>query len=356
MNRVDKICYIMKQEGLDTLLISDPIAIDYILDYNNHPGERLYVLLLNQDGTKKLIMNNLFFVDQDIDAQLIWYSDTDDSIRLLSNELTSCKKLGIDKTWPAKFLLPLQKKLDDCHFVDGSLCIDYVRMIKDTNEQIVMLESSKINDKAIQVAVDLAVSGLNEQEVETKLLSVYKEMGASGFSFNPIVAYGKNGANPHHENTNATVQPGDSILIDMGCKYLGYCSDMTRTFFYKEVSPLQEEVYNLVKKANESAIAMIKPGVKLCDIDKKARDVISEGGYGEYFTHRLGHFIGKDVHEFGDVSSNFDIEVEPGMIFSIEPGIYLKDQFGVRIEDLVMVSNDGCIVLNEYPKDLIIVE
>lgn len=356
MNRVEKICYIMKQEGYDSLLISDPIAIDYILDYSNHPGERLYVLLLNQDGSKTLIMNNLFFVDQEIDANLVWYSDTDNSIKLLAKHLKDCKKLGIDKTWPAKFLLPLQKILDDCHFVDGSFCVDYVRMIKDQNEQIVMVEASRINDTAMQSVIDLTISGLNEQEVATKLASIYQELGASGYSFEPIIAYGKNGANPHHENTKAVVQPGDSILIDMGCKYLGYCSDMTRTVFYKEVNELQVEVYNLVKRANLAAIAMIKPGVKLCDIDRAARDVITNGGYGEYFTHRLGHFIGKDVHEFGDVSSNFDIEVEPGMIFSIEPGIYLKDDFGVRIEDLVMVTDDGCVVLNNYSKDLIVVE
>ena len=122
-----------------------------------------------------------------------------------------------------------------------------------------------------------------------------------------------------------------------------------------EVSEEAKEVYGLVRLANETAEAMIKPGVRLCDIDKAARDIITDAGYGKEFNHRLGHFIGKDVHEFGDVSVNFDLEVKEGMIFSIEPGIYLPGKFGVRIEDLVMVTKDGCKVLNSYPKDLFVI-
>ncbi|MFQ7842343.1 MAG: M24 family metallopeptidase, partial [Thomasclavelia spiroformis] len=135
----------------------------------------------------------------------------------------------------------------------------------------------------------------------------------------------------------------------------GYCSDMTRTVFYKEVSQEAKEVYELVKAANEAAEAIIKPGVKLCDIDKTARDLITKAGYGKEFNHRLGHFIGKDVHEYGDVSVNFDLEVQEGMIFSIEPGVYLAGKFGVRVEDLVLVTKDGCKVLNSYTKDLIVI-
>ena len=141
----------------------------------------------------------------------------------------------------------------------------------------------------------------------------------------------------------------------MGCKYNGYCSDMTRTVFYQEVSEEAKEVYGLVRLANETAEAMIKPGVRLCDIDKAARDIITDAGYGKEFNHRLGHFIGKDVHEYGDVSAVFDMPVEAGMIFSIEPGIYIQGDFGVRIEDLVLVTEDGCEVLNHYSKDLMII-
>ena len=142
----------------------------------------------------------------------------------------------------------------------------------------------------------------------------------------------------------------------MGCKVNGYCSDMTRTFVYKTVTDKNREIYELVKKANASAIAKIRPGVPLCELDKTARDIITEAGYGPYFNHRLGHFIGLDEHEYGDVSLSNETKAVPGMIFSIEPGIYLPGETGVRIEDLVLVTEDGVEVLNHYTKELTVIE
>lgn len=247
------------------------------------------------------------------------------------------------------------EKLPDVKFVNGSKCVDYKRMVKDDHEQQLMIEASRINDQAIHEVIHQVSLGLSELEVAAKLGDIYSKFGGEGNSFDAIIAYGANGANPHHENDASCLKPGDSIIIDMGCKYQGYCSDMTRTVFYKEVSQEAKEVYELVKAANEAAEAMIKPGVRLCDIDKTARDLITKAGYGKEFNHRLGHFIGKDVHEYGDVSVNFDLEVQEGMIFSIEPGVYLPGKFGVRIEDLVLVTKDGCKVLNSYTKDLIVI-
>ena len=356
MNRIDKVVYIMNQEEMDYLLICDPTSIQYLLNYKNHPGERLYALLLDKNGTKTLFMNRLFYLEDELEVDIEWYQDTDDSIALIASKIKNESCVGIDKYFPAKFLLPLIDLKSDCSFVNGSLCVDYVRMIKDYDEQLKMQKASSLNDLAMHHVIQSCTTGLNEKEVAEKLLDTYRSLGAQGYSFEPIIAFGKNGANPHHHSSEATLQPGDSIIMDIGCQLDDYCSDMTRTVFYQEVSDEARTVYNLVKNANISAIEYIKPGVKLCDIDKIARDVISEGGYGEYFTHRLGHFIGLDVHEFGDVSSSFDIEVQPGMIFSIEPGIYLPNKLGVRIEDLVLVTHDGCIVLNKYPKDLYIIK
>ena len=148
------------------------------------------------------------------------------------------------------------------------------------------------------------------------------------------------------------MKPGDCVLFDVGCMKDGYCSDMTRTCYYKEVSPERRRIYEIVRAANERAISLIRPGVPLRELDRAARDLISGAGYGEYFTHRLGHFIGLAEHEFGDVSSASEWKAEPGMIFSIEPGIYLPGDTGVRVEDLVLVTEDGCEVLNHYAKDL----
>lgn len=353
--RIDGVVANMKEAGLDYLLISEPSSIDYLIDYVNNPGERMYVLMLGTKGDHKLFFNKLFFVDKDLGIDIVWHSDVDDATQTIVDNLKDAKKIGVDKHWSANFLLDLMEKLPDVKFVNGSKCVDYKRMVKDDHEQQLMIEASIINDKAMAEMIKQVALDLSEVEVAGKLKDIYQKLGASDISFDTIVAYGKNGANPHHENDDSRLKPGDSIIIDMGCKYQGYCSDMTRTVFYKEVSQEAKEVYELVKAANEAAEAMIKPGVRLCDIDKTARDLITKAGYGKEFNHRLGHFIGKDVHEYGDVSVNFDLEVQEGMIFSIEPGVYLAGKFGVRIEDLVLVTKDGCKVLNSYTKDLIVI-
>lgn len=355
--RVNKVVKEMMDRGIDHLIICDPSSIEYLIDYSNHPGERMYVLLLKTDGDHKLFLNNLFYLDQELNIDIIRYSDTDDYVSILASYIQEANCIGIDKFWPAKFLLPLMEKAnDETHFEVGSICVDYIRMKKDQYEQELMREASRMNDLAIDQIIQLCAKGtLTEKEVASQLPQIYQSLGCSDNSFSPIIGYGKNGADGHHECDDSKLQPGDSIVIDMGGIYQGYCSDMTRTVFYKEVSDEQKRVYELVKKANEAAEAMIKPGVKLCDIDKTARDIIAEGGFVAEFNHRLGHFIGRDVHEYGDVSANFDMPVEEGMIFSIEPGVYIQGDFGVRIEDLVLVTKDGCEVLNHYTKDLLVI-
>ena len=353
--RIDGVIANMKEAGLDYLLISEPSSIDYLIDYINNPGERMYVLMLGTKGYHKLFFNKLFFVDKDLGIDIVWHSDVDDATQTIVDNLKDAKKIGVDKHWSANFLLDLMEKLPDVKFINGSKCVDYKRMVKDDHEQQLMIEARRINDQAIHEVIHQVSLGLSELEVAAKLGDIYSKFGGEGNSFDAIIAYGANGANPHHENDASRLKPGDSIIIDMGCKYQGYCSDMTRTVFYKEVSQEAKEVYELVKAANEAAEAMIKPGVRLCDIDKTARDLITKAGYGKEFNHRLGHFIGKDVHEYGDVSVNFDLEVQEGMVFSIEPGVYLPGKFGVRIEDLVLVTKDGCKVLNSYTKDLIVI-
>lgn len=355
--RINAVLKEMEERGMDHLILSDPSSIEYLIGYHNAPGERMYVLLLSLDGHHTLFLNNLFYLDRKLDLNIVWYNDTDDTTSVLLPYLQNANCIGIDKSWPAKFLMPLMASdLDECCFELGSFCVDYVRMKKDEHEQQVMKEASLINDKAIDEVIALCATGkYSEKEVSDQVTAICQKLGCTTYSFPAIVAYGKNGADTHHEGDDTHLQPGDSIIIDMGGLYKGYCSDMTRTVFYKEVSQKQRDVYELVKKANEAAEAMIKPGVRLCNIDKTARDIIAEGGYVAEFNHRLGHFIGRDVHEYGDVSSAFDLEVEEGMIFSIEPGVYIQGEFGVRIEDLVLVTHDGCEVLNHYSKDLKII-
>ena len=275
---------------------------------------------------------------------------------MVAAELDSELVLGVDKDLKARFLLPLMEKCAAGGFVNASLAVDLTRGTKDMDEQQKMRVASDLNDQAMAQFKSLIHEGVSEKEVAEKMLKVYLDLGADGFSFEPIVSFGANAADPHHMPDDTILKEGDCVLFDVGCIKDGYCSDMTRTFYYKYVSDECRKIYDTVRAANEAAEAIIKPGVALCDLDGAARKLITDEGYGPYFTHRLGHFIGLDEHEFGDVSAVSTWVARPGMIFSVEPGIYLAGNTGVRIEDLVLVTEDGCEVLNRYSKEIEIIE
>ena len=348
---------IAKMEDRDALLISDPNAIYYLINRWIHPGERFLGLLINKNGDVSLFLNILFPFDETEGLKLISYSDTDDLTKLLTKYINKDWIVGVDKNLAARFLLPMINNKIAKSFVDGSICVDKTRAVKDEEEKQLMRKSSQINDQAMAIFKSLAKEGISEKQMADQFLDIYKSLGAEDYSFEPIVAFGLNAADPHHMPDETKLKVGDVVLIDVGCKYKGYCSDMTRTFFFrKKPDELQEKIYNLVCKANEDAEKFVRKGVRLCDIDKTARDVIENGGYGKYFTHRLGHFIGIEDHEYGDVSSAFTDPCETDNIFSIEPGIYDPQTMGCRIEDLVIVTDEGCEVLNHYPHDIEIIE
>ena len=338
--------------GARQMLITDPMSIFYLTDVYIQPFERFFGLLLRADGNHILFLNRLFFVPQDVGIEKVWYSDTDAVTEIVAKYLDHNSPLAVDKDLTARHLLPLMEKKAAAAFINGSPAVDYTRGIKDAEEQKKMIAASEINDAAMAQFKTLIHDGVTEAEAAGKMLEIYRSLGAEGFSFSPLVAFGANATDPHHEPDDTVIKPGDCVLFDVGCIKDGYCSDMTRTFYFKEVSEHCREIYHIVRRANEAAEALIRPGVRLCDIDAAARDLITKEGYGPQFNHRLGHFIGLKEHEYGDVSSGFDWPVQPGMIFSIEPGIYLTGDTGVRIEDLVLVTEDGVKILNRYPHEL----
>lgn len=356
-NRIDRLIKKMKENNLAHLIISDPYAIFYLLDIKIEPGERALALYLHRDGDLKLLINELFPQEGDIAADLIWYNDVEDGIEKLSKYIKEDEVIGIDKFWPAKFLLRLQEIFPEKKYINGSDFVDAIRRVKDEEEKILMRESSAINDAVMEEIIPWVVKGLNEKELSAKLKEIYKAHGVEEVSFEPITAYGKSAADPHHSTDDTCGKLGDCVVLDIGGMYKNYASDMTRTVFIGEASERAREIYEIVKEANLRGIAAAKPGNKMSDVDKAARSYIEEKGYGKYFTHRTGHSIGLECHEAGDVSSVNDSIIEVGQIFSVEPGIYLLDEgIGVRIEDLVLITEDGCEVLNKVPKDLKIVQ
>ena len=354
--RIESLNKAIKENHYTDLIISNPTTIAYLTTYQNYdPGERLFILHLNEKGHITLYLNRLFPEPSSlaIDCNIIWYRDGENIFEEMVKHLNNNGKIGVDKDWPSHFLLSLMEQMPHAQFKNGSPLSDRLRSIKSNEEQEMMAEASRLNDHAMEYLIQLVAKGLPETEMVALLKQKYQELNCDGFSFEPIIAYGPNGADPHHTTNNDQPKIGDSVVIDIGSFYQGYASDMTRTVFYGEPSKKAREIYELVKKANLAAINQVRPGVTFASIDQAARKVIEVAGYGQYFTHRTGHSIGIEVHEPGDVGAfNQDI-VEVGNVFSIEPGIYLPGELGVRIEDLVIVTEEGCRVINNVTKDLI---
>ena len=242
------------------------------------------------------------------------------------------------KELPVQTWTPLGSRIDD------------LRQIKTEEELEYLARAEEIGDKAFAEFLKIVKPGMTELEAAAELEYLMKKEGAEDLSFNTIIASGLNSSMPHAIPGDKKLEEGDFVTCDFGCKYKGYCSDMTRTFYCKSADPEQTEIHDIVREAVLRAESVIKPGVKFCDIDAQARDYIDEKGYSEYWKIRLGHFIGQEDHEYGDVSPINKNEAEPGMIFSIEPGIYIEGKYGVRIEDLVLVTEDGHELLNSVEK------
>lgn len=356
-NRLKKVLESMEKRHLQQAVFCDPASIFYLTGRWIEPEERLYALYLDQKGNHKILINQLFTVPEDLGVEKVRFFDTDDSIALLSKCIQSGIPLGVDKNMPARFLLPLMSMCGASAFENVSSCMDEARACKDEQEIEWMRKVSSINDQAMAEFKTLLKEGITEKQVAGQLLEIYRSFGADDFSFHPLVGFGANAAIGHHEPDNTPLRTGDCVLFDVGCKKDYYCADMTRTFFFQEIRKEEyRKVYETVRAANEAAEAAIRPGVPLKNVDQTARDLITEAGYGPNFTHRLGHFIGLEVHEPGDVSMQSDRIATPGNTFSIEPGIYIEGEVGIRIEDLVLVTENGCEILNTFSKELEIIE
>ncbi len=366
-DRLNRVLGAMKGRKIGQMLVSDPAAVYYLTGRRIQPGERMQALYLNVNGAHRWILNELFRKDEDAaasaarrdgwgGAEMVWYRDGEDAVEILSRYVEKDTAMGIDRTWPSGFLLRLQELCRDNAFVDASGIMDDVRMVKDRAEQEFMRRSSELNDRAMERLVPWIAGGLTERELAAKVYEIYRQLGCEGVSFEPVVAFGRGAALPHHAPDDTRGKRGDCVVIDIGAYKDSYASDMTRTFFLGEASEDAQEIYRIVLEANRRGILAAKPGNRMCDVDRAARDYIEEKGYGAYFTHRTGHSIGLEDHEAGDVSSVNREVIRPGQCFSVEPGIYIPEKnLGVRIEDLVLITEDGCEVLNHFPKELTVI-
>ncbi len=346
-SRLNRVIEGMKRENLPCILVSDKESVYYLTGRWIEPGERMVALVIAESGRVCLVSNRLFAQASEPGLPVVEYDDTEDCVAVLASRLPEDGVIGIDKRWPSQFLIRLMAQRPTLRPRVGSAPVDEARMCKDAEEISAMRESSRLNDRVLAALMETVKEGETEAQLGRRYAEIARAMGATGCSFAPLICFGAHCAEPHHESDETPLKKGDSIIFDVGLDLNRAMSDMTRTVFFGEPTEEMKRVYETVRRANLAGKAAVKPGVKLCEIDRAARRVIEEAGYGDYFIHRTGHNIGIGVHEPPDVSATSQALAKPGMIFSIEPGIYLPGQFGVRIEDLVVVTEDGCEVLNE---------
>ena len=327
------------------ILITDCKHIEYYIGTLYEVDERFIGLLVYKDKAPKLILNRLFMPTETI--EIIDYNDGDDITQIILDHIDG-NTLGVDGNTKLRFVLPLIHK--GIELSDVSSDLNYIRAIKDASE-IKKMQAASLRNDAIMIELSKHIKvGMKETELEAIAIELQSAAPQTGVSFNPITVFTENGADPHGQAGDRTLQMGDTVLIDMGGMLDGYASDMTRVYFTDPNHDLKK-IYNIVLEANKAAINAVKIGVPLSTVDKAARDVIEAHGYGPQFTHRTGHGIGRETHEPLDVSSKNDTSIEAGMCFSIEPGIYIEGFGGIRIEDLVCVTEDEVLVLNSAPKE-----
>ncbi len=235
----------------------------------------------------------------------------------------------------------------------GQLLLD-LRAAKDSHEIECMVKAQRIAEKALDEALRFIKPGVTEREVAAKLTYDMLCFGAEKNSFDPIVVSGPNGSLPHGIPGDKQIQTGEFVTMDFGCKWGGYCSDMTRTVAVGQPTEEMVKVYDLVLKAQRAGIAASRAGVRGRDIDAAARKVIEDGGYGDYFGHGYGHSLGIEIHESPNANTRDETPMPVGAVVSAEPGIYLPGRFGVRIEDVVVMEAEGCRDITLAPKELMI--
>jgi len=360
ISKINEITKYMKKNGLDVLFIGTSTDLEYLTGLSSMSCERLKVLVILKDGRHFFICPQLYYEETrqalgDNERMFVW-SDSDGFLKSIeeADQIYHLQgmNIGVNDVIRAIDMIAIQGVISG-NFLDGSGVMENVRQIKDKEEMKLMKRAAQIADEVAEEIINFIKPGLSEGNIAKRIKELFIEKGADDISFEPIVASGPNSSKPHYNDDKRIIEDSDIIVLDFGGRYQGYCSDMSRTIFLGKPSKLQEEIYNIVNRANTEAELYARKGVTAADVDKKARDIINEAGYGQYFLNRTGHGIGMAVHETPYIKEGNGVVLENGMVFSIEPGIYISGQFGMRIEYIVLIENGVGNVLNKFTKDMI---
>jgi Xaa-Pro aminopeptidase len=345
--------------GLDALVITPSADLVYLLGYEAPQLERLTALVLRPGSDPALLVPRL---EEPRAAQspagglvdLVAWRDEEDSYRAIGRILPDSGTFAVsDQMW-AIHVLGLLSESPEAKLVPASQVLSRLRSRKDEGEIRLLARAARSADDAFTRITGEGLSGRQERAVARSLRQHLVDAGHDEARF-WIVGSGPNGASPHHEPGDRAIRPGDAVVLDFGGRRAGYCSDMTRTVSVGGPTAEVTEIHEIVRRAQEAAFQAAKPGVPAEEVDRAARRVIEQEGYGDAFIHRTGHGIGLEEHEPPYIVRGNAEPLEAGMTFSIEPGIYLAGRFGVRIEDIVAVTTNGADRLNQAPRDLLIV-
>ena len=355
--KAEKVMEALRGGGADALLLFHGADIGFYTGFSIGPSERLAAALIPSDGESVLLVNEL---EGELRGQKPWIENVDiwleheDPIETLAQNIERLglegAVIGLAEDAPWGWVNRLKERLPAVHFVDASMHLSEVRMVKSQQELEWMRMACAILDRALETSFERLHTGMTEKELASILASEIQSLGgAVGFG---LILFGERAALPHGQPSERKLEPGDAILVDTGAIVRGYYSDLTRTVFYGEPTDRQREIYQVVHDANRAAYEAVRPGITCESLDETARNVIEDAGYGEYFIHRLGHGIGLQVHERPYIVRNNGLELEPGMTFTIEPGIYIVGEIGVRVEDTVVCTTAGCERLTRLSRDL----
>ncbi len=352
-----------ERRGLAALLITPSSDYAYLLGYHPPALERLTCLVLPASGAPSLVLPRLEeplarhqLGDLSDELQLIPWDETDDPSQVVRGLLKGTTgRVGVqDQMW-ARFVLRLRAALDPIELVEAGPSIAALRRIKDAVEIERLREVAAAADDAMTQITRDTLSGHTEADVSHRVSELLLSAGHDTADF-AIVASGPNSASPHHEPGQRVIQPGDALVLDIGGTRADYCSDTTRTAFVGEPPADFVALYEVLREAQAAACEAVAPGVTAEAVDRAARDVIEEAGYGERFFHRTGHGIGMETHEEPYIVSGNSEPLQVGHAFSIEPGIYVDGQWGARIEDIVVCTPAGGERLNRSSRELYLVD
>lgn len=352
MSRVEKLRIRMQEQGLDAMLITSPYNLRYMSHFTGTTG--LAVVTLE----KAFFVTDFRYTEQ-VAKQAIGYEIIqnkgpiyDEVVNIVRSN--GIEALGFEEDFVTFSTFEALEDMMPCDLVPVSGMMEALRLIKEPAEIATIKKACSISDAAYEHILGVVKPGMTEIEVANELDFYMRKLGASGVSFETIVASGVRSAMPHGVASSKVIEQGDFITIDFGCYYDGYVSDMTRTFALGEPDPKLKEIYQIVLEAQLKVIDAAKPGVTGAQLDTIARDHIASHGYGEAFGHSTGHGIGLEIHESPAISAKSDYTLVPGNVITDEPGIYLPGIGGVRIEDDLVITETGNEIICTPSKELIV--